>query len=94
MFNTPGAASLGFEEEAVKFASLHRQWLELMRKAGETKNVLLFCFGLEEEALSAKLTRIRQELEQFKKSLSMYLQSMREVQAITTILKPTTTKLS
>lgn len=78
VFNTPGTA-LKFQEEVVKFASIHKRWLKLMKRADETKNVLLCCFGSGEGSHPVMLTEIRQALEHCKKSLSTYLQTKREV---------------
>ena len=77
VFNTPGTAS-EFQEEAVKFASIHKRWLKLMKKASDTKNILTCC-GPGEGTHSSLLAGIRRELEHCKKSLSTYLQTKREV---------------
>ena len=66
-----------FPGEAVKFASIHKHWIKLMKKASDTKNVLQCCFGSGSHLLL--LNGIRQELEECKKSLSSYLQLKREV---------------
>lgn len=80
VFNTPGTAS-EFQEEAIKFASIHKRWIKLMKKASDTKNILACCKpgeGTQADVLSA----ISQELEFCKKSLSTYLQTKREVNLI------------
>jgi len=77
VFNTPGTASQ-FQEEAVKFASTHKRWLKLMKKASETKNILTCC-SPGEGTHSALIAGIKLELEHCKKSLSTYLQTKREV---------------
>ncbi len=77
VFNTAGTAKQ-FPEEAVKFASTHKRWIKLMKRAQSNKNILHCCFSGEEH-LSVVLNGIMQELEACKKSLRSYLQSKREV---------------
>ena len=77
VFNTPKTVQ-DFSGEAVKFASTHKRWIKLMRRAHEAKNILQCCFGSGEVSQSALLTEIRQRLEECRKSLSSYLQSKRE----------------
>ena len=78
VFNTPQTVH-EFSGEAVKFASIHKRWIKLMRKAHETKNVLHCCFGSGEVTQASLLSEIRAGLEECKKSLSTYLQTKREV---------------
>ena len=78
VFNTPKTVQ-EFSGEAVKFASIHKRWIKLMRKAHSVKNTLLCCFGSGEVSQSQLLSEIRRQLEECRKSLSTYLQSKREV---------------
>lgn len=78
VFNTPQTVH-EFSGEAVKFASIHKCWIKVMRKAHRVKNILLCCFGGGDVSQSLVLSEIKRELEECKKSLSTYLQSKREV---------------
>ncbi len=78
VFNTPKTVH-DFSGEAVKFASIHKRWIKLMKKAHDVKNILQCCFGSGEVSQSLVLGEIKRELEECKKSLSTYLQSKREV---------------
>ena len=77
VFNTP-TTSKEFPEEAVKFASIHKRWLKLMRSTHQTKNVLQCCIG-SDVPKTKLLNDIGQDLEQCKRSLSTYLLSKRKV---------------
>lgn len=77
VFNTPTTAK-EFPEEAVKFASIHKRWIKLMRTAHETRGVLQCCTG-GEIPKNKELSSIGSELEECKKSLSSYLFSKRQV---------------
>lgn len=50
-----------------------------MKRAHEVKNTLQCCFGAGEPSQSLVLSEIRQQLEECRKSLSIYLQTKREV---------------
>ena len=78
VFNTPKTVH-EFSGEAIKFASIHKRWIKLMKKAHGVKNILHCCFGSGEGSQSITLSEIKRELEECKKSLSTYLQSKREV---------------
>ena len=78
MFNSPKTVQ-EFAGEAVKFASTHKRWIKLMKRAHEVKNTLQCCFGTGELSQSLVLSEIRQQLEECRKSLSTYLQTKREV---------------
>lgn len=78
VFNSPKTVH-DFSGEAVKFASIHKRWIKLMKKAHSIKNILHCCFGSGEVSQSLVLSKIKKELEECKKSLSSYLQSKREV---------------
>ena len=80
VFNTP-TTSNEFPEEAVKFASIHKRWLKLMRATYQTKNVLQCCLGGEVPKAKV-LGDIGHDLELCKKSLSTYLLSKRKVQCV------------
>ena len=72
------ATSKEFPDEAVKFASIHKRWLKLMKVTYQTKNVLQCCTG-GEVPKARTLDDIERELELCKKSLSTYLLSKRQV---------------
>lgn len=77
MFSNAGT-SKEFPDEAVKFASIHKRWLKLMKVTYQTKNVLQCCTG-GEVPKARTLDDIGRELELCKKSLSTYLLSKRQV---------------
>ena len=81
VFNTPKTVH-DFSGEAVKFASIHKRWIKLMKKAYGIKNIMHCCFSSGEVSQSLVLSDIKQQLEECKKSLSIYLQSKREVMHI------------
>lgn len=87
VFNTPETVH-EFSGEAVKFASIHKRWIKLMKKAHETKNVLNCCFGSGEVSQASLLSEIRSGLEECKKSLSTYLQTKREVSVCVQPISP------
>ena len=80
VFNTPSTAK-EFPEEAVKFASIHKRWLKLMKAAHQTRSVFLCCMEGETPRYK-QLAGIRSGLEDCKKSLSFYLRSKRLVSCI------------
>ena len=84
VFNNP-MTSREFPEEAVKFASIHKRWLKLMRDTYQTKNVLQCCLG-GETPKAVLLSNIGHNLELCKKSLSTYLLSKRKVYAYQLVL--------
>ena len=88
VFNTP-TTSREFPEEAVKFASIHKCWLKLMRATYQTKNVLQCCTG-GDVPKSRLLNDIGRDLETCKKSLSTYLLSKRNVSAFKRDFVPVT----
>ncbi len=77
VFNSPITAK-DFPEEAVRFASTHRDWLQLMRLAHRTRTVLVCCSG-GDPPIHHRLATIASELEECKKSLESYLTTKREV---------------
>ena len=78
VFSTPSTAA-EFPAEVVKFAAIHKNWVALMRRAHDTKNVLqCCCVGGGDTPVTTVLSRINQDLEECKKSLSSYLLSKRQ----------------
>ena len=77
VFNTPSTAK-EFPKEAVKFASIHKRWIKLMKAAHQVRSVLLGCME-GETPRDKQLADIRSGLEDCKKSLSSYLRSKRLV---------------
>ena len=72
------ATSKEFPDEAVKFASIHKRWLKMMKVTYQTKNVLQCCTG-GDVPKAKTLSDIGRELEVCQKSLSTYLLSKRQV---------------
>ena len=77
VFNTPSTAK-EFPEEAVKFASIHKCWIKLMKAAYQIRGVLLCCTE-GEVPRDKQLADIGSGLEDCKKSLSSYLHAKRLV---------------
>jgi len=61
-------------QEAKRFAMIDKQWVKIMSKAYEVKNVVLFCYGNE---LLAGLPYLRDQLDACQRQLSAYLEQKR-----------------
>eukprot|EP00667_Euglena_gracilis_P000005 EG_transcript_5 len=61
-------------QEAKRFAMIDKQWVKIMTKAGEIKNVVGFCYQNE---LLATLPYLRDQLDACQRQLSAYLEQKR-----------------
>ena len=61
-------------QEAKRFAMIDKQWVKIMSKAYEVKNVVLFCYGNE---LLAGLPYLQDQLDACQLQLSAYLEQKR-----------------
>jgi len=61
-------------QEAKRFAMIDKQWVKIMTKAGEVRNVVGFCYANE---LLATLPYLRDQLDACQRQLSAYLEQKR-----------------